>query len=300
MMALERILCPIDFSEFSARAAACAGALARHHGARLVLLHVSYVQVPPAAFGAGPGPLLLDERAIKALEEDLRAFAAPHVDASVLTEARVVQGAAAPEILAAATASRADLIVLGTHGRGGFERLMLGSVADKVVRKAVCPVITVPRAAEEASASARFSRIVCATDFSEGSRAALSWALAFAGTPDARLTLVHVLDWPDVPEEGEPFASTLTEARDRWLEQLRRRVHEALPAEARSGVTVEEVLATGTPYKEILQAAAERRADLIVMGVHGRGALDLRLFGSTTSEVLRRAACSVLTVRAAG
>jgi nucleotide-binding universal stress UspA family protein len=300
VIALARILCPIDFSEFSARAVACAGALARQHGARLLLFHVAYVQVPPAAFGAGPGPLLLDEPALRALDAELRAFAAPHVDAGLAIEARVVQGAAAPEIVAAAADSHADLIVLGTHGRSGFERLMLGSVADKVVRKAPCPVLTVPRAAEDDTASPLFSRILCATDFSEGSRAALPWALGLAGAPGARLALVHVLDWPEAPEEGEPFASTLAEARDQWLAQLRQRLHDALPAAARARLDVEDVLVTGSPYKAILHAAAERRADLIVMGVQGRGAIDLRLFGSTTSEVLRRAECPVLTVRAAG
>jgi nucleotide-binding universal stress UspA family protein len=296
---LRRILCPIDFSDTSRRALEYGVAIARWYKAELAALYVGPAIVQPVNLAEYPAPMPLEpprETLMRDLEQMLGAAEAQDLRTTVAIE----HGGAVQQILKLAEALPADLIVLGTHGRGGFERLMLGSGADKVVRKAVCPVITVPRAAEEASASARFSRIVCATDFSEGSRAALSWALAFAGTPDARLTLVHVLDWPDVPEEGEPFASTLTEARDRWLEQLRRRVHEALPAEARSGVTVEEVLATGTPYKEILQAAAERRADLIVMGVHGRGALDLRLFGSTTSEVLRRAACSVLTVRAAG
>jgi nucleotide-binding universal stress UspA family protein len=300
-VALERILCPIDFSEFSAGAAAHAGALARHYGARLTFLHVAWVQVPPSSFGAAPGPLLLDEAALQALEDDVRAFARPRVDPSVTTEVRVVQGATATEILEVADEMAASLIVLGTHGRSGFERLMLGSTAEKVLRKAKCPVLTVPRAVGAAgSPHVLFESIVCATDFSEGARAALPWALSLARESKARLALLHVLDWPDLPGEGEPFAATLAETRDHWLEQLRPRLHAAVPAEDRARSAVDDVLAIGTPYKEILRVAAERQADLIVLGVQGRGAVDLRLFGSTTAEVLRRAACPVLTVRAAG
>jgi nucleotide-binding universal stress UspA family protein len=301
VIALEHILCPVDFSEFSAGAAAQAGALARRYGAHLTFLHVAWVQVPPSSFGAAPGPLLLDDVALQALEEDLRAFARPYVDGTVTADVRVVQGAAAPEILESAAAMAVSLIVLGTHGRSGFERLMLGSTAEKVLRKAPCPVLTVPRAAGASGPPhVLFTSIVCATDFSDAARAALPWALSLARESSARLALLHVLDWPDVPEEGEPFSATLASARDRWLEQLRARLRAAMPADDRSRSAVEDVLVTGTPYKQILHVAAERQADLIVLGVHGRGAVDLRLFGSTTSEVLRRATCPVLTVRAAG
>jgi nucleotide-binding universal stress UspA family protein len=297
VIALERILCPIDFSDFSARAAAQAAALAERYGAHLTFLHVAWVQVPPSSFGAGPGPLLLDEAALEALEEDLRAFAKPLVAPSVTADVRVVQGSAAAEILEMAVAMRASLIVLGTHGRSGFERLMLGSTAERVLRKAACPVLTVPRASGAAGPRREhFASIVCATDFSDGSRAALRWALALARESPARLVLLHVLDWPEMPEEGEPFATTLIATRDQWLEQLRTRLRDAVPADDRAAV--EDVLVTGTPYREILRVAGDQQADLIVLGVQGRGAIDLRLFGSTTSEVLRRAACPVLTVRA--
>jgi nucleotide-binding universal stress UspA family protein len=299
VIALERILCPVDFSEFSAAAAAQAGALARHYGARLTFLHVAWVQVPPSSFGAAPGPLLLDEAALQGLEDDLRTLARPRVDPSVAAEVQVIQGAAAHGILVTAEEIAASLIVLGTHGRSGFERLMLGSTAEKVLRKAACPVLTVPRAAGAAGPPhGLFESIICATDFSEGSRAALPWALSLAGESKARLAVLHVLDWPDMPGEGEPFAATLTSARDEWLEQLRARLRDTVPAEARAALAVNDVLAIGAPYKEILRVAADRQADLIVLGVQGRGAVDLRLFGSTTSEVLRRAACPVLTVRA--
>jgi nucleotide-binding universal stress UspA family protein len=299
VIALERILCPVDFSEFSAGAAAQAGALARRYGAHLTFLHVAWVQVPPSSFGAAPGPLLLDDAALQALEEDLRAFARPYVDPTVTADVRVVQGAAAPEILEWRGAMAASLIVLGTHGRSGFERLMLGSTAEKVLRKAKCPVLTVPRAAGAAGSPHVLFRASSARPTSRTGRGRPAvGAVAGAGIEGAARAAARPRLARSCPEEGEPFAATLASSP-------RPLARAASPAPACRGAgggsgrsAVEDVLAIGTPYKEILHVAAERQADLIVLGVQGRGAVDLRLFGSTTSEVLRRAACPVLTVRA--
>jgi nucleotide-binding universal stress UspA family protein len=298
VVSIQRILCPVDFSEFSAHAVEQALALARWYGASVTLLHVAWIELPPATFGAGPGPLSLSPDALARIEAEVRTFSEPWAAGHGSVHTSVRAGVAAPQILAEAAALPADLIVIGTHGRSGFERLMLGSTADKVLRKASCPVMTVPRRVDgESAPSVTFKRILCATDFSSGSKAALTYALSMAQEADARLTVVHVLEWPEVPAGDEPFARTLTAARDHWQAQQQSRLRAAVPAEARTWCQAEEVLAMGKPYQEILRVAAESAADLLVLGVQGRGALDLGLFGSTTSEVLRRAACPVLTVR---
>lgn len=298
MISIQRILCPIDFSEFSAHAIEQAMALARWYRAGVTLLYVAWIELPGATFGAGPGPLALASAEVARLDGEIRAFARSWLEEGVPLEVHVRPGAAAPQVLAEAHAMTADLIVIGTHGRSGFERLMLGSTADKVLRKASCPVMTVPRRLHGGSAPrVLFKRIVCATDFSTGSEAALAYALSLAQEADARLTVLHVLEWPEVPAQDEPFGPTLIAAREQWQAQLRGRLHEAIPPDARTWCDPEEVVVPGTPYKEILRVGTQSGADLIVMGVQGRGALDLGLFGSTTSEVLRRAACPVLTVR---
>jgi nucleotide-binding universal stress UspA family protein len=200
-------------------------------------------------------------------------------------------------ILSLAAESATDLVVLGTHGRSGFERLMLGSVTEKVVRKASCPVLTVPRRAEGAPEHAPFGRILCGVDFSEASRRAVDYGLSLAQEAKARVTLLHVVEW--LPDESfskypqfdvDHFRRTLlTDARVK-LEQL-------VPEDARNWCEPDTKLVCGKPYQEILRVASEERSDLIVLGVHGRGAIDRMLFGSTTQAIVRQAACPVLTIR---
>ena len=127
----------------------------------------------------------------------------PANDAS--TEIVVERGDACSEILRQAIDRKADLIVMGTHGRTGLRHVLLGSVTEKIIRNASCPVLVVPphAAAVGGDASAVFKRIVCATDFSKPSGAALTYALALAQEADARLTLLHAIEFPqalhDIP-----------------------------------------------------------------------------------------------------
>ena len=104
-------------------------------------------------------------------------------------------GQPAPQILDLATSLPADMIVMGTHGASGFEHLVLGSVTEKVLRKARCPVLTVPPRAHATSALP-FKQLLCAMDFSESSLAALELALSFAEESGSALTLLHVIEWP--------------------------------------------------------------------------------------------------------
>ena len=126
---------------------------------------------------------------------DTKAFIEAETAPGVATEAVVREGNTAAEILDQATTMSADLLVIGTHGRSGFERLLLGSVAEKVLRKARCPVLTVPPRLPDAvpSGPVLFKRILCAVDFSESSMHALKYALSLAQEADACLTVVHVI-----------------------------------------------------------------------------------------------------------
>jgi nucleotide-binding universal stress UspA family protein len=193
----------------------------------------------------------------------------------------------------------AGLIVMGTHGRTGFDHLLLGSVTEKVIRKALCPVMVVPPHAPETPtpSGAPFKRIVCGVDFSGSSTRALSYALDFAQEADARITMVHVIEMP--PELGEfPFSRevTVNGIRATADAEYLRRLQALIPPEAREYCTAMTHVSEGRAHKEILRVAAEQRADLIVMGVRGRGAVDVMLFGSNTHAVIRGAACPVLVV----
>jgi nucleotide-binding universal stress UspA family protein len=138
MLAVRTVLHPTDFSERSQYAFGLACALAQGYGARLIVLHVA--EVPTVAYGEGvvsPNP----EELRAAAQEQLDRLQVPHTNVRV--ERRLEQGDIVTEILRVAQEIRADLIVLGTHGRTGLARLLMGSVAEQIVRKAVCPVLTV-------------------------------------------------------------------------------------------------------------------------------------------------------------
>jgi nucleotide-binding universal stress UspA family protein len=301
MVEIKRILCPTDFSEFSQHALEQAVALARWYGSGITALHVFMAPVTMTGVAAYEGPAMLDRAPFSASHgadraEELERFVAPVAAAGVPIAREVAEGAIVDEIVTHARALPADLIVMGTHGRSGFERLLLGSVAERVLRKAPCPVLTVPRKAA-ASTTVAFNRILCALDFSEPSLLALTYALSLAQEADATLVVAHVVEL--LPEgdarELELLDTPKFRARFEW--SARERLTAAIPDGARNYCTIKEEIATGKAYKEILRLAAAHDVDLIVMGVHGRGAADLLPFGSTTQHIVRQAACPVLTLR---
>lgn len=200
-----------------------------------------------------------------------------------------------PTVCILETADRvsADVIVAGTHGRSGFDRLVLGSVAEKVLRKASCPVLTVPPSSHTV-AKLPYKRLLCPVDFSQTSLIALQHAFALAKESDAQLTVFHALDWPS---EDELVAGELDrpELRQALEERARARLTALVTEEVRDWCEPQIRLCYGKPSRLILEIAEHDHADLIVMGVRGRSAVDLSMFGSTTHHVVRHAACPVLT-----
>jgi nucleotide-binding universal stress UspA family protein len=297
MIRLERILCPTDFSKFSFRAADYAVALGRHYDAEVHFLHVipsALIHPEQYPYVAEAIPLAPEFR--KRALERLDAFVALSRAEGVRTRFNVAEGAPVNAILEAAEADRASLLCLGTHGREGVERLVLGSVAEKVLRKARCPVLTVSEPGDErAPKEAVFRNILCAVDFATLSLKAVEYCLSLAQEAGGRLTLVNAVEWfPDEPTWiGSPNVS---DYRKEMEEQVRTRLEEIVPRGAREWCDVSVVVRSGKAYRELLAVAAERKADLIAMGVRGRNPLDLMLFGSTTQHVVRHAECPVLTI----
>ena len=303
-MNIKRILCPIDFSDASAHAIDHAVAVAGWCKARITALHVyspTLVSVPGVDL-SGQGEATNDTD-----REALRTRTAAHCQAATTAgidlEILIDSGQPTSRILECATSLPADLIVMGTHGTGGFQHLVLGSVTERVLRKASCAVLTVPPRAQGTS-RLPFRRLLCAVDFSDASLTALQYAFSLAHESDAELTILHVVEWP-WREPPPPSTSDLPPAQASALAEYRRYCEQSATARLRSLVP-EAVPATrppatrvshGKPYVETLRLAAEDRADLIVIGVHGRNPVDLHLFGSTANQLVRRATCPVLTVR---
>jgi nucleotide-binding universal stress UspA family protein len=229
------------------------------------------------------------------VRSELKRFLDPAAAAGVACEGVVVQGRPAPSIAQYALESAADLIVMGTHGHGGFERLLLGSVTEKVLRKAPCPVLTVGPAA--ATERPDVGRILCALDFSDTSLRALDYAASLARLANAVLNVVHVIDWTVEEGASAPRTFDLRDFRRHLADDAFRRLRAAIPAALREQPMAEEITTFGKAHTAVLRLAAEKHADLIVLGVHGAGSLDRALFGSTAYHVVRSAACPVLTVR---
>jgi nucleotide-binding universal stress UspA family protein len=289
------ILFATDFSGPARDAFGVACSLAREQATRLIVLHVD----EPLALGElgvpvySPGEDLSDS---EVLLDQLRTHYVP--DGLVSVEYLVTPGIPAAQILRAAEETCCDLLVMATQGRVGLSRLLMGSVAEAVMRRAPCACLgirTASRAKERPDRTMGAMRsILHPTDFSPHSEAALQVARSLAGAHEARLVLVHV-----VPPEAMPAAVSkalvdlaigcegLREARDRV---------EGEDGDSKS--PVESQLRRGDPAAEILDVAAGLPSDLIVMGSHGRTGLSRLLIGSVAESVLRGADCPVLMVKA--
>jgi nucleotide-binding universal stress UspA family protein len=301
MIELQRILCPIDFSDHARHAVEHATVLARWYESTITVLYVQPFIITAASAAVTPTlpPSIAATRDRQETVAAMRSFLRDVGDGDVSMKFEIMEGTAAPVILERAQALPSDLIVMGTHGHSGFERLVLGSVTEKVLRKASCPVLSVPpRVHGAAHQPPLFSRILCAVDFSECSLDALAHAMAMAQEADAHLTVLHVLEMlPEVEEFLSGGSDVLRDYTIRARAAREERLRAIVPEAVRAYCTVDTVLAEGKPWREILREAAERRSDLIVIGIHGHGALDRLFFGSTTQHVVREATCPVLTLR---
>lgn len=295
MVQIQKILCPVDQSEASGRALDYALMLSRWYDASLTAVEVAWAGLPSVSTVA---PTVLTPEYLQESAEALQRFVGARAgDVAVTT--KLVHGQVVANVIDEARSLPADLIVLGTHGRGGFERFMLGSVTEKVLRKAPCPVLTVPPAAPGApDVPQPFKAIICAVDFSPSSLTALEYAVLLAGESGKRLILLHVFDWDEERVVPDLFDQQTSAMREEHRRTTLERMRALVPDSTRVWCECRELTATGRPHEKVVEVASDEGADLIVMGVHGRRIANLLLFGSTTNQVVRHAACPVLTVRA--
>jgi nucleotide-binding universal stress UspA family protein len=292
-MMIQNILCARDRSSSSLQAFGYAIALARWQSARLNLLEV-IEEAPPLGASREPASEGVNETR-RDLERDLRRALSARRASDVKVEIVMRKGKVVQEILAQAKTNRSDLIVIGSHGRGGVQRLVLGSVAEKVLRLATCPVLTVRSGVKLARRSrSPFETILCPTDFSAAANSAVAHATRLAQESAAALILMTAVEWPfgDAVMSG-PVADLRKSIEADASERLTR----LLPRPAPNRPRVQAIVAAGKASAAIIKVARARSVDLIVMGVSGRGALDMAVLGSTTHHVIREGAWPVLTVR---
>jgi nucleotide-binding universal stress UspA family protein len=292
MLKIERILCPVDFSECSAKAYDYAYSLALRYSAKLYVEHV--IELLTASYPYYNFPDVAGNNIYWDLtggaEERLQEMVKHRSMNGLEAEMVVHKGFVPDSILAFAQDQRADLIVMGTHGRRGLDRLVMGSVTESILRKASCPVLAVRKPAhdfvrpEQTQDPVRLQKILLCTDFSECANSATKYAMSLAQEYNSKLILLNVVE--EFPKEGAQGVMCEAVAK---LEAL-------VPQEARNWCAVKAMVRMVKPYQEIIQVAVEQQADVVILGVRGHSAVDVAVFGSTTHRVLQLGPCPVLTV----
>jgi len=291
-MELKSILCPIDFSDFSTAAYRHALSLAEYYKAKLVALHVvEGWKYPFADYGALEADYAKFSTAMnEGGEVKLQHFVKEVSAGTVKPELVIHQGNAPNCVLSCAQKHNIEMIVMGTHGRRGFDRLVLGSTTDRVIRKAACPVLVVSSASHTAMNTApdgshRLNRILYCTDFSNNSEQARGYAVSVAAEYGAELILLHVTDDPADQARAEASVAQRKQGIDKLLAET-----------GSKNVKLKTMVKFGKPYEEIARYATESQASLIIMTARGSDAMDRAVFGSTTYRVIQLGPCPVLTV----
>jgi len=318
MPQVNHILVPIDLHDNAELVVAWAALMARTFQSRLTLLHVNEIIEPIKHHPIAQSEPLLGKTADldawrdayrQSVQSAFSRLTQQHCrDLSVTNE--IIEGRASAKILDYLTAHPAQLIVIGTHGRPWYQRVVIGSTAETVLRSSPCPTLIV-RNTEEAGSLPRLKTLLLPTDFSLSGIASEEWALQLAENKD--VILLHAIENPlldlydpdkaeiDVrrimeesrehpPRSAQPFwdhAHQIAHAKLSTMRQQFLGVHAQVELSIREGPAVEDILRT-----------VERKAvDLIIMSTHGRSGVRRLLLGSVTEKILRLAPCPILAVR---
>jgi nucleotide-binding universal stress UspA family protein len=291
-MRITKILVPVDFSPPSTVAVNHAVLLARRFRAKLSLLHV--IEPGTALMYTFPTESQAAERKrCERAERMLAAMLSPEDQDDLDLETSVAVGDISSMIEMAVHEQHADVVVMGTHGRGLVGRWLIGSVTQSLLRKINVPILTVCHVTGPLS----FKRILFATDFSEGSAEGLDFTMDLAATLNAEVIVAHVIDKrPMVTYETPEVSAVFDAEQKRFLEEAQT-AFKQLEAEASTRkVRVETVLGEGIPADAIARIADENTVDFIVLAVSRKSRMDRILLGSTAEKVIRDANVPVLSV----
>lgn len=280
------VLLATDLSPASQAALRWAKGMARRYGSELYVTHVvspsETALVPPEYWGSSQE--MIEEAAsheMEGLDGDLRGV--PH-------QMMLQRGDVWESLSSDLQDLGIDLLVMGTHGRGGFNLLIRGSVAEEAFRRAPCPVLTVgPKAGAPATAEPAFAQILFATHFGPESLAAAPFAVSLAEEFNAQLRLLHVMNEDDFDLPADPQV---------LLQNRTERLHKIIPADAALRREPQFRVEFGQAADQILRTAEETKADLIVLGAKATEHIGTAVhLGSVAHKVVSSAMCPVLTIR---
>ncbi|MFB6273482.1 MAG: universal stress protein [Salinibacter sp.] len=300
MLDIDTILFPTDFSSVAEDAFAHAAHLALQYGATITVFNVV---TPDDGEEANPMSFL----PVMPTEEDMVENTPPQrMEVQTVTQERgtvpvvyTQTDSDSPEtaIVDHASDQEVDLVVMGTHGRQGMDRLLSGSVAEEVVRRAPCPVFTLLAPGDE-HPDTPIDRVLVPVDLSEQSRLVLDHAVGLATAYGAPIDLLHVVEEAAFPSAYglDPLTPAQPDVQERAREAL-----DTLAAEVEEfDEPINAHVLAGYAARDIVDFAEEHAADLVVMATHGRTGLQRFLIGSVTEKVVRSAPCPVFTVKSFG
>jgi nucleotide-binding universal stress UspA family protein len=297
MIHISRILCPIDFSKCSKIAFKNAIELAKKTNAQLHLFHaiIMYEDDSYKPNDRLPDNIVSYELIEEISNQKLKNVADDHAsDAVKIVTASSRAFSAAEEILNYADENNIDLIAMGTHGRTELSHLLLGSVAERVIRMAKCPVMTFRSDAKKLGIH---QKILVPIDFSDHSRLALRYALELAEIYQSEITLLHVFEQPMHPAFYVAGKTSVFEIDA----DLKKRATDAMVKfryeQGKDEIKTNYVFAEGAAYHEIVEHSKKGNFDLLVIATHGLRGLQHFLIGSTTEKVMRHAEIPVLVVK---
>ena len=291
-MQMKRVLVPVDFSPPSTLAVNHGVALARKFRAALSLLHV--VESRSALLYTFPPEAEKVEAQRKDQAQKMLPLLVSDEDQDDLDVKFIVRAGEVEEVIqAVADEEHADVVVMGTHGRGLFGRLFIGSVTQALLRKVGVPVLTVCRV----SRPLEFKRILFGTDFGPDSDKGFEVALGLAAETGASLTVAHTMDKrPAMTYETPEVHELFDEQRTAALKQAHDKFVEFKAKATRREMTVECILAEGDAAETLVRIADESEADFMVLGIRKMGAMARALLGTTAEPVIRAAHVPVLSV----
>ena len=303
---VRNILCPVDFSEFSSVALRYATSLGHHFGARIFLHHT--LQIPQDLLLGSMEATVVQGAYDAQLQADKEKLTAM-VESAASEQQEIVpllsEGEPITNILEIIKAQQIDLLVMGTHGHKGFNRLVLGSVTEQVIHEAICPVLVVSKAGLRKGGFITPSSleplplrtILLATDFSGSSDRAMSYALRWASEWGGKVVVLHAVE--SVPPITQGRVDLFPEYNPSFEQQIAKaweKIRQLVPETAGKTCEVVHEIRHGHPKEEILRVAGEKGADLIVMGARGLGP-GQHAWGSNSSAVVRAGNFPVLVVR---
>ena len=284
MIRITRILVPVDFSEPSKTAVNYGLSLALEFDAQLLLANITPFD-----------PDLYDEARVQLFDlipKDLW----ERLDFETI----VKSGDVRDEILGIVNDRQVDLVVMGSHGRRYFERMVLGSVTERMLRVLPVPVLTVshldPAHLIHKPGVISLKRILYASDLGDDSDAGLLFAARLARGLDAHLTVAHVIDPMGTGFLNEQTVGYMPEYAENVRAEAEQYLSRVITIQTDGSVPISTVLGEGTPYIVINEIAAECKADLIVINLHGKGAIERAFLGSTAERVIRTASVPVLAL----